>query len=102
MRLRFSFDAGAGVCLWAMDAEAKASFGYPVDAAALGVSAELAADIEALIEAYDAAFDWNDPGNQTKAWTAADLEIRTRALSMLERLRAELGQGFTIDNGFDG
>lgn len=49
MRLRFSFDAGSGVCLWAMDAEAKARFGYPVEAEMLDIPQALRAEIEQLV-----------------------------------------------------
>ena len=62
MLLRFFFDAGSGVCLWAYDAEAKARFGYPVEADMLDVSAELRAEIEQLVADCDDTFPWDDPG----------------------------------------
>jgi hypothetical protein len=44
MLLRFFFDAGSGVCLWAYDAEAKARFGYPVEAEMLDIPQSCARD----------------------------------------------------------
>ncbi len=56
------FDPGAGTCLWAVDAAAKAELGYDVALAALPVSAETRAAGEALIAEFDTSIDWEDPG----------------------------------------
>lgn len=63
MLLRFFFDAGSGVCLWAYDDEAKARFGYPVESGVLDIPAELQAEIEQLVTDYDDTFPWDDPGS---------------------------------------
>lgn len=63
MLMRLFFDAGSGVLLWAYDEEAKARFGYPVEAEMLDVSPELRAEIEQLVRDYDDTFDWDNPAS---------------------------------------
>ena len=63
MLLRMFFDAGSGVLLWAYDEEAKARFGYPVEADMLAIPQELRNEIEQLITDYDDTFPWDDPAS---------------------------------------
>lgn len=109
MRLRFFFDAGSGVCLWAQDAEAKARFGYPVEAAMLDIPDLLRAEIEQLVLDYDDTFPWDDPASGDPV--APDRTIfgyeetpafATRVRELLPRLRAALGPGFEIASDYEG
>lgn len=109
MRLRFSFDAGAGVCLWAVDAAAKARFGYPVEAAMLDIPQSLRDEIEQLVSDYDDTFPWDDPASgqpvahpvRTIAGYDESPAFATRVNLLLPRLRAALGQAFVIESDYE-
>lgn len=108
MRLRFFFDAGSGVCLWAQDAEAKARFGYPIEAAMLDVSDELRAEIEQLVTDYDDTFPWDDPASGQPVEAARPIKgydenpvFATRVRALLPKLRAALGPAFEIESKYD-
>lgn len=60
MRIRVSFEYGAGVCLWADDAEARAKWCSAVRFDHVELAAELAAEGEALRAEFDAAIDPGD------------------------------------------
>lgn len=97
MLLRFFFDAGSGVCLWAYDDEAKARFGYPVESEMLDVPAELRAEIEQLLKDYDDTFDWDDPGSgkgvepdRTMFGYEENPPFVSRVRALLPKLRAAL------------
>ncbi len=61
MRIRCSFDAGAGVCLWAADDDARSAHGYAIAFADLSLSDDLRQRGEALLAQYDASLCWDDP-----------------------------------------
>ena len=97
MRLRFFFDAGSGVCLWAQDAEAKARFGYPVESRDLDIPDDLRAEIEQLTTDYDDTFPWDDPGSgsivepdRTMFGHEENPPFATRVGALLPKLRAAL------------
>ena len=95
--LRFFFDAGSGVCLWAGNGEARARYDYAVDHHGLALSAPLKERLDELIARFDTDFDWNDPGG-ARLWSEdARAAFAQDALSALERLRLELPEpGFVI------
>ena len=108
MRLRFFFDAGAGVCLWAQDDPAKARFGYSVEAEMLDIPTELRAEIEQLITDYDDTFPWDDPGaagfvepDRTMFGYEENPPFVTRVRELLPKLRAAL-PGVEIESDFEG
>lgn len=89
-RLRYFFDAGSGVCLWAGDAATEARYGYAVGLDALPLSDETRAALGRLIAANDRSIDWADPaGADVRA--AGDAErFADAAREGLARLRREL------------
>jgi hypothetical protein len=108
MRLRFFFDAGAGICLWAQDEAAKARFGYPVELDELGLSNALRSELMQLMADYDATIDWDDPGKTGELDTGptvfgheADAPLADRVRDVLPRLRAALGPGFKIESSYE-
>lgn len=108
MQLRFFFDAGSGVCLWAQDDEAKARFGYPVEAGDLDIPAELRAEIEQLITDYEDTFPWDDPRgggfvepSRTMFGYEENPPFVTRVRMLLPKLRAAL-PGIEIESDFEG
>jgi len=108
MLLRFFFDAGSGVCLWADDAEAKARFGYAVESEMLDVPADLRAEIEQLVTDYDDTFPWDDPGSGQ--WVQPDRTMFgyeenppfvTRVRALLLKLRGALPE-VTFESDSEG
>jgi hypothetical protein len=61
MILRYFFDAGSGVCLWAADDEARAAFGYPVELEELDLPRDTIFLGNRLIAIFDESIDWQDP-----------------------------------------
>jgi hypothetical protein len=107
MRLRFFFDAGSGVCLWAQDAEAKARFGYPVESRDLDIPDDLRAEIEQLVTDYDDTFPWDDPGSgsivepeRTMSGYEENPPFATRVRALLPKLRAEL-PGIEVESDWE-
>lgn len=95
-RLRFFFDTGSGICLWAGDAATEERHGLAVEAQALPLPPELVAEVERLTTFWDTGIDWNDPGGPSP-WTAEDEQsFQAQADAFLERLRAALGPGFEV------
>jgi len=108
MRLRFFFDAGSGVCLWAQDADAKARFGYPVEAEALDIPAELRDEIDQLVKDYDDTFPWDDPASgepaapdRTMFGYEENPAFAARVRVLLPKLRAAL-PGIEIESDYEG
>jgi hypothetical protein len=108
MLLRFFFDAGSGVCLWAYDDEAKAQFGYPVESDMLDAPAELRAEIEQLVKDYDDTFDWDDPGSgegvepdRTMFGHEENPPFVSRVRALLPKLRAALPD-ITFESDYEG
>ena len=96
LRLRFAFEAGAGVCLWAANDDAQARFGLAVEQADLPLDGALRQTGEALIERFDTSLDWTDPAGPTP-WTAGEADaFESAASAWLADLRAALGDGFEI------
>ena len=94
MRLRFTFDAGAGVCLWALDPEAQARFGYQVEASMLPVPEELRAEIEHLVQDYDDTFPWDDPGSNVSVAPHTPVR-RILAFKVTVRASSSLAEAWT-------
>lgn len=94
--LRFFFDAGSGVCLWSANEAAHERYGYAVDVDSLSLSGETREAVEALLRAYDAGFNWDDPAG-ADLWSPAEAQAFEReAEAVLKRLRTELGSSFDV------
>ncbi|HOY77448.1 MAG TPA: hypothetical protein PLN33_06555 [Hyphomonadaceae bacterium] len=108
MLLRLFFDAGSGVLLWAYDDEAKARFGYPVEAEMLDITPELRAEIEQLITDYDDTFPWGDPASgkhvepdRTMFGYEDNPPFKDRVGALLPKLRAALPH-VTFESDYEG
>lgn len=88
--LRYFFDAGSGICLWAGNDVARERFGYPVDPLALPLGDTTRQALERLIAWYDESIDWRNPaaGSQWPAQESARFAAAAR--DTLQALRAEL------------
>ncbi|MVN87670.1 hypothetical protein GO986_12950 [Deinococcus sp. HMF7620] len=96
LRLRFFFDTGSGICLWAGDAATEERCGLAVEAQDLPLPPEVVAEAERLIDLWDTGIDWNNPG-EPSPWTAEDeQDFQAQADALLGRLRAALGPDFEV------
>jgi hypothetical protein len=94
--LRFFFDPGSGVCLWAANDAARERYGYPVAACDLPVPQALRDEISHACNWFDSSIDWSNPAGHSP-WSREDVD-RFRALTdgLLLRLRNALGSEFEI------
>lgn len=96
MRIRCSFDAGAGVCLWAADEDARGAFGYAIAFADLPLTEELRERGEALLARYDSSLCWDDP-TAPSPWSDQQHEAFVlHAQQFLHELRVYLGESVEI------
>lgn len=90
-RLRYFFDPGSGVCLWAANDSARAAFGYAVDHDQLPLSTATKARLTELVTRFDESIDWNHPTERGPRWTeAAEKDFLEGADLALQRLMDEL------------
>jgi hypothetical protein len=94
--LRFFFDPGSGICLWAGDAVTSEWFGYPIELDRLPLTPQTKAAAEELIGWFDESIDWDDPGN-LRPWPD-EAEFLATARALLERMRDELGADYIIQD----
>jgi len=86
MRIRVNFEYGAGVCLWADDAEAQAKWCSAVCFEHVALPVALAAEGAALLAEFDATFDPAD-GAAGPQWSeGAAAEFHGRAAAWTERV----------------
>jgi hypothetical protein len=96
--LRFFFDYGSGVCLWAADKATNTTFGYAITVSQLPLSTPLKADIAVTITRYDTSLDWNNPGGES-TWTESEWKQFDRAAQQLvARIQEELQAEFEVRN----
>jgi hypothetical protein len=60
-RLRYFFDPGVGVCLWAVNDAARERFDYPVDASDLPVPENTWRQVSYLCAWFDTIIEWDNP-----------------------------------------
>lgn len=94
--LRFFFDPGSGICLWAGNDAASDRFGYAVDLDAVPLTDSTRRAAEELLRRFDGSIDWNDPAGPSP-WSESDeASFGADARALLERIRAELGDDFEV------
>lgn len=96
MRIRCSFDAGAGVCLWAADEAARAVYGYAIAFADLSLNEDLRRRGEALLALFDTRLCWDDP-TTASPWSDDEHEdFVLRVQQYLHDLRLYVGDHIEI------
>jgi hypothetical protein len=95
-RLRFFFDPGGGICLWAGNDAARERFGYPIDARSLSLPENTWRRVYYLCSWYDTTIDWNYPPDPSPWDTAERDRFRQEAQNLLTQLRVQLGAEFEI------
>jgi hypothetical protein len=94
--LRYFFDAGSGVCLWAGNEQALERFGYAIEAASLGLPDALVAEADRLLTTFDASYDWNDPAGPSPQSESTRLQFVEDAGRFLDSLRNCLGPDYLV------
>jgi hypothetical protein len=95
-KLRYFFDAGAGICLWAPNDAAREKFGYPVEFKVLGLPENTVRRGYYITAWYDTSIDWSYPPDPSP-WDALEgVRFKASAQEFLELLRRELGPEFEI------
>lgn len=94
--IRFFFDAGSGVCLWAGNDAARDRWDYAIEAASLSLPPELRTEAERLVQWYDSSVDWIDPSNPSPWDQSARERFAVVAQVFLGDLRAFLGPDYDI------
>jgi hypothetical protein len=95
-RLRFFFDAGAGICLWALNDSARVRFDYAIDAKDLPLPENTWRRLLYLCYWYDTSIDWNYPPDPS-LWDEAERKRFNReAQKLLALMREQLGPEFEI------
>lgn len=94
--LRYFFDPGSGICLWAACDAARQRFGYPVAARQLPLPRPTRERMAQLADWYDHSVDWEYPAGPS-LWDADEAERFARAArQLLSVLRVQLGPDFDI------
>lgn len=89
--IRYQFDPGSGVCLWAENDEAKERFGYPVEHWELPLSENTKRYLQHLIAWFDTSIDWSYPSDSDDYWTDEELtSFKAASAKGLQCLRQEL------------
>ena|SRR5262245_60553946 len=95
-RLRYFFDPGADICLWAANDSARERFGYPVDASRLHLSENTSRRVRYLAAWHHTSIDWEYPPDPSP-WDANErARFDAEAQRLLALLREELGPAFEI------
>jgi len=102
-QLRFFFDYGSGVCIWAGNEHAQKKFeSYPIESNILPISKTLKNELDCLIVEYDSSLNWDDPSNPSP-WTKEQKnDFSSRADIIYVKLENELGSKYELKNEFKG
>ena len=97
-KLRFMFDFGSGVCLWSANEDSLNRFGdYPVATELLPVSQEMKEKLNHLIDWYDEALNWDNPGGDL-LWSESQIrEFNSAAKKTYLALCDMLGSLYEIE-----
>jgi hypothetical protein len=94
--LRYFFDPGAGICLWAGNDDARERFDYAIDASTLPFPENTWRRVIHLCSWYDTSIDWNYPPGSSP-WNTEEFErFHAAAQKLLALLREQLGPEFEI------
>lgn len=95
--MRFFFDWGSGVCLWANNKDTKERFDdYPINGDLLPITDDLKTELDKLIYWHDEALNWDDPAGDL-LWSEEQIRVFTaEAKKVYIRLCEELGRDYEI------
>ncbi|WP_416397383.1 hypothetical protein [Allohahella sp. A8] len=98
MKLRYFFDPGSGVCLWASDEEARDAFGYSVELERLPLPERLITAGCELITWFNTSIDWDYPPNPSPWSPAERTKFMAASDAFYSRLVAALGTEYELAN----
>lgn len=94
--LKFFFDPGSGICLWAGNAAARERWDYAVDAHLLPIAEDTGRLAAELCSWFDTSIDWASPSGPSP-WAAAERErFNVESQRFLRLLRSQLGPEFEV------
>jgi hypothetical protein len=95
-RLRYFFDPGSGICLWAGNDAARSQWDYPIDARDLPLSENTWRFAHHLCSWYDTSIDWAYPPDPSP-WDATErARFNLSAQRFLSILQDQLGPDFEV------
>jgi hypothetical protein len=101
--LRYFFDPGSGICLWAQNDEAKQHLGYAVEHWDLPLSENTKRYLQHLIAWFDISIDWESPGNPGIHWSGEERArfqgAAAQGLALLKRELSTRGYIFKDETG---
>lgn len=95
-KLRYFFDFGSGICLWAVNDAATERFGYQVHSSKLPITSNLMYRIEFVLAWYDTFLDWDNPPQKSPWWVAEGAQFKLVAQDLFDLLQKQLGAEFEI------
>ena len=94
--LRFFFDPGSGIRLWAANDAARDKWDYPIDTRDLPLPENTWRFAYHLCSWFDTSIDWTYPPDPSP-WDAAERDrFNNAAQQFLEILRGQLGTDFDV------
>lgn len=72
--IRYFFDPGSNVCLWAKNFTARERFGYPINHWELPLSENAKRWLQYLIAWFDTSIDWSAPSDSNHYWSPSEIE----------------------------
>lgn len=90
MLIRFFFDAGSGVCLWAGDDASNERHGFAINTGDLPLSSNTCYWLQHLIAWYDTSLDWDNPAGDSLWSGEEEARFRLAVQEGVRRLQQEL------------
>lgn len=95
--LRYTFECGSGVCLWAENDAARERYDFAVDHCDLPIGENTKYWLNYLIAWFDTSMDWDDCAQQSNHWLVDSDMFDIRAKKGFEMLVSDLkGQRYSI------
>ena len=89
--VRYFFDPGSGVCLWAKNKEAREKYGYSIDHWELPLSENTKRWLQFLVAWFDTSIDWSAPSDTDDFWSTGEVErFKSASNKGYELLKKEL------------
>ena len=95
-RLRYFFDFGSDICLWAGNDAARDHFGYPVGFEKLPLPATIQRRGWFVAVWHNTFMDWDNAPEPSRWWPKEQLAFNAAAQELLPLLREHLGPDFEI------
>ncbi|MFZ3194433.1 MAG: hypothetical protein WA154_14670 [Moraxellaceae bacterium] len=99
IQIKFYFDAGSGICLWAADAATEQQLGYAIELSQLPLSENTQRWLTHLISWFDTSVDWSEPTRAGQYWKPAEQQRFQASCQIgLDLLRNDLpASGYRIE-----